>query len=579
MIREKDVTGQWIVVATIHWPVTSVLLFLLVACNAAPATYNIAVNSPLFGPYTFTLPSQRKPTGELTLGDINFPMTANPLFASSDSDLRLDNALWGRPVFFDQHFHVHPDQLSEVPLPENGGVLDGGKTIILHLRHDLRWSDGEPISADDFQYWWSLNQDPNTGATITSGYDQIARIETPDQYTVVLHMKEPFGPYLFYLPYAAPKHAWSQWPPIALQNTQAVYQIPQVTSGPYEVLNMLAGQRYTLVPNPYYTSTTFHGPYLARLNYQAYRNMSELLAAIQQQEVAVAPDDSDDGQPLTQLPAAMHVLQSLAASYEHLDFNMAQPLLQDIRVRKAIAFSLDICTIVKTVLREPDCQRRVTQVEPQPSLYYDATIQPSAYDPATARSLLAQAGWQPDQRGLLWKDGQPCRVRLVTTEENPLRMALAQEIQRALGLVGIQVQIEYYHLRDFFGGYTQSGTLATGTYDLALFTYANSPEPDEEYSVFHSSQIPDATHPDLGNYGRIRDTIIDQSLMQGRYGVTFAERRVAYHRFLERLAEQEYIIPLYQESTMVIASEHVHNVVSHPDQSAMTWNIPDWWLA
>ncbi|MBV9229373.1 MAG: hypothetical protein JOZ18_08675, partial [Chloroflexi bacterium] len=229
-------------------------------------------------------PPNRAANGRLVFSDLQFPGAANPLFASSNADFEVDNALWAQPVFSDQQFHVHPDQLTEVPLPENGGVVDGGRTIIMHLRHDLRWSDGQPIVASDFLYWWHLNQDPNTGATISSGYDQIAGIDTPDRFTVILHMKHPFGPYLFYLPYAAPQHAWGKIQPIDLQNTASVYQAPQVTSGPYKLANVLNGQRYTLVPNTYYASTTFHGPFVSQLIYQSYGTIAALSKAARAQE-------------------------------------------------------------------------------------------------------------------------------------------------------------------------------------------------------------------------------------------------------------------------------------------------------
>jgi len=504
----------------------------------------------------------------------------NPLFASATPDFTLDNALWARPVFYDQQFHVYPDQLTEVPLPENGGVLDQGKTIVMHLRHDLHWSDGLPIVAGDFQYWWHLDQGADTGATLSSGYDQIASIDTPDNFTVVLHMKRPFGPYLFYLPYAAPQHAWGKLRPIDLQNTPSVYQTPLVTSGPYKFLNLRDGQRYTLGPNAAYTSTTFHGPFLAQLVYQSYASVAELIQAVQRGEADVSQGYMEYDLPaLARLPSHMNVLQVASAAYEHLDFNNASPQLRAVDVRKAIQQALDICGIIKTVLRMPDCARRATQVEPEPSLYHDATIQPPAYDPASARKLLAQAGWLPDTHGQLRRAGQPFMIRLVTTSDQPLRAAVAQAIQHNLQTVGIAVQISYYPLNTFFGVYTRGGILATGAYDMALFTYANSPEPDDEYAVFHSSQIPDSIHPDLGNYGRVNDPIIDQSLQQGRDAISFPDRAAAYHRFLRRLAEQAYVIPLYTEVNIMVVAARVQNILPHPDQVTNTWNIADWWVS
>jgi peptide/nickel transport system substrate-binding protein len=267
-----------------------------------------------------------------------------------------------------------------------------------------------------------------------------------------------------------------------------------------------------------------------------------------------------------------------AAAYEHLDFNLSHPFLQDINVRRAIQLAIDMCDITRTALHTSDCVRRVTQVEPLPSLFYDASIVASRYDPAAARLLLARAGWQLDAHGLLTRRGQPLMLHLVTTAQSPLRLLIAQEIRSYLHAVGIQVKIDTYSLNSFFDIYTKGGILASGAYDMALFTYANSPDPDDEYGVFHSSQIPDANHPELSNYGRVHDAVIDQALTQGRNSVTLADRVAAYHRFLARLADQVYVIPLFTDTNRMTVDARVHNVVPNANPSANTWNIGDWWL-
>ena len=560
----------------------SLLAWALSACSGqTPApVQNNRENSPLLGPYSWLAFPGHQPSGSLTVGDSGFPVSANPLFASSRFDLEMTSALWGAPVVFDQHFHVQPDQLTEVPLPGNGGVLDGGKTVIMHLRHDLRWSDGQPVLASDFAYWWRLDQDPNTGAITTSGYDQIADITTPDNYTVVLHFKQPFGPYLSYLPYAAPEHAWGHLQPVDLQNHTDVFQAPAVTNGPYKLALFVQQQSYMLVPDSAYRSTTFHGPFLARLTFRGYPTSEALGAAVRSGQVDVAEGYTEDQLPaLTKLPASMRVQETPAAAYEHLDFNLARPVFQDLRVRQAIQFALDRCGILRELLHMSDCSRLASQVEPPPSLVYDSSIQPAAYDPAQARQLLARAGWMPGANGLVYRQGQPFVVRLVTVSDNSLRAAVARRIQQNLRAIGIQVTLAFYDLGDFFGGYTRAGILATGAYDLAMFGYANAPEPDDEYGVFHSSQIPDAANPDFGNYGRVKDSIIDQALTQGRYSVTFETRAQAYRRFLERLASQVYLIPLYTAVNILVVNTGVRNVVGNPNTIENNWNIADWWRA
>lgn len=555
------------------------LALLLLSCASGQPSPSRPVSSPLLGPYAATLPAARSPSGSLVLADRQFPDAVNPLFASSAADFEVSAALWAAPVVYDDHFRVQPDQLTEVPLPGNGDVLDNGQTIIMRLRHDLRWSDGQPLLARDFVYWWQLDQDPDTGAITTSGYDQIASIATPDDYTVVLHMKHPFGPYLAYLPFAAPYHAWSHLRPIDLQNNPRVYLAPDVTSGPYKLASFANGQGYTFAPNPYYTSTTFHGPFLSRLTFSVYGSTTSMLTAIQSQQVdIIAGFTENDLSSLAHLPASFRLLATPAAAYEHLDFNMSNALFQDVRARQAIQRAIDICTMLRTVLHMSDCSRATAQVEPSPSLYNDPSLAPVAYDPNATRNLLAQAGWQPGPDGILSRRGQQFTVRLVTTANNPIRTAVAQFIQQDLRAVGIHVTIAYYSLADFFAVYTRGGILATGAYDLALFGYQNSPEPDDEYAVFHSSQIPTATQPDLGNYGRVSDPIIDSALTAGRDSIAFPQRQQAYHTFLDQLAKQVYLIPLYTDLNVLVVNRNAQNVLPNPDAITNNWNIADWWV-
>ena len=560
------------------------LLVMLAACNTAPAApapaqINKHVSSPLLGPYASTPPASQARSGSLVLADRQFPDAVNPLFSGSSVDFELQPALWAAPVFVDSHFHVQPDQLTEVPLPENGDVRDNGKTIIMHLRHDLRWSDGQPILSQDFRYWWQLDQNPDTGALNIDGYNQIASIDTPDNYTVILHLKQPYGPYLSYLPYAAPLHAWGHLRPIDLQNMTSILLAPTVTDGPYKLAGYVNGQSFTLVPNSNYHSSTFRGPFLSQLVFRAYTSLTSLRAAIQAGQVDVSEGYMEYELPgLAHLPTGIHVLETPAASYEHLDFNLANPLFQDTNVRLAIQIAIDKCALVREVLHVSDCARVADQVEPLPSLYNDPAIAPSTYNPVIARKLLARAGWLPGSRGILTKQGKPFILRLVTTADNPLRAAAAALIQRDLQAVGIQVNVQYYPLNLFFAVYSRGGILATGAYDLAMFGYQNSPEPDDEYGVFHSSQIPTASQPDLGNYGRINDPVIDEALTMGRYTVPFAQRVQAYHRFLQQLASQVYLIPLYSGVNIITVSDRAQNIQPNPDVINNNWNIADWWV-
>ena len=122
--------------------------------------------------------------------------------------------------------------------------------------------------------------------------------------------------------------------------------------------NYVDGQSYTLVSNPHYVSTTFHGPFISQLIYRAYPDVLALSGAVQKQQVTVSQGYMEYDLPyLAHLPSNIQVLQDPAASYEHLDFNNANPLFHDLNVRRAIQLAIDKCAILKDVFHTPNCSR------------------------------------------------------------------------------------------------------------------------------------------------------------------------------------------------------------------------------
>ena len=137
-----------------------------------------------------------------------------------------------------------------MPTVQNGDVSPDGLTVIMKLRPDLTWSDGQPITADDFVYWQQTNLDPNTGAAGSFGASQVSSIVAQDAHTIALTYAHPFAPYLDGLPFAAPWHAWGSIPDNLLASTQDVNLTPQVTSSPFMLSSFVPGQSFTLVPTP-----------------------------------------------------------------------------------------------------------------------------------------------------------------------------------------------------------------------------------------------------------------------------------------------------------------------------------------
>ncbi len=530
-------------------------------------------------PYPYTTPTHQG--GTLTLAAFGTLETTNPWFLHYTNETALADALWGGPLVISPDGKYYPDELTEVPTLASGGVSKDGLMITLNLRHDLRWSDGQPLTADDYVYWLEVLLDPASGAASTAGYDQIAAAQAVDPYTLVLHYKQAFAPYLSYLPLPAPRHAWGSIPHTKLTASQQVFLAPMVTSGPFVVENLDTrdpsnGPTFTLVPNQYYRSTTLHPSVLDRLIFQAYYDVNREIADYQQGKIdlvdGLLPDDL----------AAVRGLRGLAVTpqigYTHLDFNLTRPALQPVMVRKAIEEAIDRCQMIRAVLESSSCETlRVDTILPKPSQDFDPTNTTYDYNRRAAIQDMQVAGWDCSS-GVCLQDGRPFPVLRLATLNGPLNQMVAALIRQDLAALGIGVQVVMYG-PELLGDYTQGGILATGQFDLALVDYLFGLDADGSlYPNFHSSQIPSAANPSGRNYERVNDLGVDELLDEGRVTLEPAARSEHYKDVQRILVQKVYVVPLYLVPNITLVSPKMGNFLANPVNIGNEWNIGDWFL-
>jgi peptide/nickel transport system substrate-binding protein len=525
--------------------------------------------------YQYQAPASKG--GTVVMADWQFPDTTNPLFTTTAVDMELSSALWGSPYVNTPDGKLIPDELTEIPTVANGDVSRDGLTVTMKLNPKLKWSDGQPITANDFVYWLRINQDPATASASTSGYDQIASATATNAHTVTLKYKEFFAPFLYYLPLAAPSHIWSATPDSKLMTTDSISLEPSVTSGPFTVQAYANGQSFTLVPNKFYTSTSLHATKLSKLVFKAYQSKDALIAGYQ----AGAIDHAEDF-----TLADLHELNGLAglqitqaAAYEHLDFNLSKPIFQNINVRKAIWQAIDRCGLIQGLLHEACNQLLVNTVEPGlPDTNNTITVLP--YDLNAAKADMKAAGWNCANTPCT-KDGKPFpTLNLVTTSGNTLRLNTVQFIKQDLAKIGIPVNLvgQQFPVGIFFGDYAASGTLATGNYDLAEYGYVLSLDSDGNlYTAYHSSQIPTAQYPAGANYQRLNDPKLDSLLLQGRLTLDQQQRSNIYKQVQAYIAQQVYQVPLYDRADITLTDAHIGNYFPNSTSIGNQWNIGEWW--
>ncbi len=545
------------------------LSILIASCDDA--------NSNPSGQVTYHYQAPTSRGGTILMSDWQFPTSTNPLFNTSVVGMEIGNALWGSPFVNTPDGRLLPDQLAEIPSTANGDVSADGLTVRMKLNPNLKWSDGKPLTADDVVYWWQVNQDPATAAASTSGYDQIASATVTDAHTVTLKYKQRFAPFLYYLPLAAPKHAWSSTPNNKLETTQNINLTPNITSGPYVVQDYASGQSFTLIPNKFYTSTSLHPTVLDKLVFKGYQSKDALIAGYQAGETDHAEDFTlGDLQKLNGLPG-LQVTRS--AAYEHLDFNLSKPIFQNIHIRKAIWQAVDRCALIQGLLHQPCSKLLVNTVEPGlPDTNND--IQGLPFDVQAAKQEMQAAGWDCSQTPCA-NSGKPFpTLNLVTTSGNALRTNTVQLIKDNLAKIGIPVNLDgqAFPAGILFGDFASNGILATGKYDLAVYAYVLALDSDGNlYTAYHSSQVPTAKNPSGTNYQQVKDRHLDSLLQQGRATLDQQKRANIYKSIQAYIIQQIYQVPLYERPNITLTGAQVGNYFPNPTSIGNQWNIGEWW--
>ncbi|MGC9334751.1 MAG: ABC transporter substrate-binding protein, partial [Anaerolineae bacterium] len=155
---------------------------------------------------------------------------------------------------WDDQNQIYPYLLTEIPSMDNGGVSEDGLVITMDLRDDIVWSDGTPITADDFAFTYQMIMDPNNTVVSQYPYDQLVSVEAADERTVVMTFAEPFSPWMaWFWRGVLPKHIIE--PVFEAEGTMDEAEwnrAPTVGCGPYDFAEWESGSYQRFVKNPNY---------------------------------------------------------------------------------------------------------------------------------------------------------------------------------------------------------------------------------------------------------------------------------------------------------------------------------------
>jgi peptide/nickel transport system substrate-binding protein len=503
--------------------------------------------------------------------------TLNPLYAQALSSIYTQSIWSCRAWNFDAQNNPLPVLVEELPSLQNGGISADGRVITLKLRDDIAWSDGQPITAQDFVFTYQMIVDPNNGVTAVAPYDLVESVTAPDERTVVVTFEQPFAAWLSALwRVVLPAHVLQ--PAFqaqgGLQNA-AWNTAPTVGCGPFVFQSWERGQSAVFTANPNYW---LGRPKLDEIRVRFVADDAAKVAALKSGEADLSVFLINSALYMPELQSAGMQILSVNSGYNEgwfffQDPTNGHPALQDVRVRQAIAMALDRPGMIRDLLGGLS-QPAASYWDNTP--YVDPSMQPWAYDPSKARQLLDEAGWvDSNGNGVRDKDGVELTLTYGTTT-NELRQAVQRSAQAQLAEIGVKVEISNYDSGTFFQGYNEGGPAATGQLDIFQYAPRTKNYPDPGTNDFLCSEIPSIN--EVGeNWSWLCDQELDQLLQQQATQIDFQARQQTLQQISKLVFERAYFVGLWNDPDRWVAAPRLLNV----SISGITpfYNIYEWDVA
>jgi peptide/nickel transport system substrate-binding protein len=427
-------------------------------------------------------------------------------------------------------------------------LLDGGRRYRFHLRPGVRFHDGRPLTAEDVAWTFNTMLDGTVASPKRGAFPQLERVTVVDPLTADFHLSSPYGALVVSLT--------ASMGIVPAGTMPEEFQANPVGSGPFRLVERRPDRVVLEAFDGYYGGRPRLDRVIVREIADATVRALELRKGSVQLLVNALPPDLV---PRFAADPHFRVARSPGAYYTYLGMNLTDPILADVRVRRALAMAIDRERLVETLWRGLGVPTE-TMLPPWHWARHHG-LAPIPHDPAGARELLDRAG-HPDPDG----DGPLPRFTLVyksTTDET--YMLQAQIIQAMAAAAGIGIDIRTYEFATFYAD------IKAGSFQLFSLTWFGVLDPDLYSQIFHSARIP----PHGANRGRYVNAEVDRLIEAGARLFDREERLPHYLKIQELLAEELPYISLFNKFNAAVMAAPLAGYQNYP--SGELHSIKDMW--
>lgn len=513
--------------------VASLVVLLVVACSpAAPpsAAPSASVAS--------TSPASQAPSGggggTLVVAIGTDPGHLNPAITTSGGTHTASELLYNGLVGLDEDLAPIPE------LAESWEIQENGAQYTFTLRDGVVWHDGTPFTSADVKYTFEEALLKLHARTRSSVGPALAGIATPDDRTVVFRFKQPYAPFLQQLDVTEapilPKHLFEGTDP-----AENPVNVAPVGTGPFAFVSYSPDTEIRLKRNEAYWADGL--PLLDEVVMRVIPETGSQIVALEAGEVdwvwgVPGPDASRlDADPEIELlqtdrnPGGSNCIMTMS-------FNLEKPILQDLRVRQAIATAIDRQPFVDNILFG---QGRVAQAPISSGIpwAHAAGLAMPAFDATAAAAMLEDSGWVAGSDGTRTAKGvegvEDGTALTLDFLHFPSFGRYGELLRTQLGAVGIDLALEPLEPPVF-----AETVFKNRDFDTNIISYCNGPDPEIGVRrMFDSAQIGPVPFSNAAAYN---DPAVDALFGEAQRTVDLTARGAIYREIQETVvAAQPYV--------------------------------------
>ena len=506
-----------------------------------------------------------RPAGEQP-GTVNFlieaaPTSLDPRIGTDAQSEDLDGLIFDNLLGRDTQMNVVPNLAERWEIPDP-------VTYIFHLRRGVKFHDGRAFTSADVKFTYESMLSGAVKSPKRGTYELVQSIDTPDDATVVFHLREPYSSFL-----------WNLTSPgmgIVPQGSGTEVARHPIGTGPFRFVSAEQDEEIVLERNPNYFgehgSASETNAYFSRYVLASARvgaggrdeNSSE--GNIERVRFRIVPDAVVRALELRKGTADLGGVNSLGpdtaatlakepgiaaeeqpgTQFAYISFNFDDPILAHREVRQAFAYATDRTSLIRYLLRGQ--ARPASSLLPPNHWAYEPDVRQYPYDPSRAEQLFDAAGFP---RG---RDGVRFHIEMKTSTEESARLlgeAVADEWKR----VGVALDLRPLEYATFFSDITH------GSFQIYTFRWVGgNNDPDTFNYVFNSKKVP----PFGANRGNYRNPMLDALLEQQKVEMDRAKRKAILSQIQKIIAEDEPYVNLWYPDNVCVHRDRVVDIVIPP---------------